>query len=69
MVSLRLRLEKAKRHPGCLDLENDPITELSVDRIVRDEHVQLLAKENAQLVAMVGELQARLREAPAETTV
>ena len=60
MVAMRLRLEHVKRHPGALDLEDDPVTELCAERIVRDKLVMSLTKENAELVSALGDLKARL---------
>ena len=63
LVSLRLRLEQAKRYPGSIDIDSDPVTEFCADRIVRDEHMKQLVKENAELAAIIGDLRARLSEA------
>ena len=60
MVAMRLRLEHVKHHPGAPDLEDDPITEFCADRIVRDKLVMSLTKENAELVAILGDLKASL---------
>ena len=38
----------------------DPAIEVSSERVVRDEHVRLLMKENAELSTLVGQLQAQI---------
>ena len=60
LVSLRLRLEQQKRRPGSLDLDWDPAVEVASERVVKDEHVRLLMRENSELATLVGQLQSRI---------
>lgn len=60
VLALRLRLEKVKQDPRCLDLDTDPTVQRDARAMIRDGYVKQLRHENAALLQQLRELRAQL---------